>query len=179
MPEPAGGATVGSFVATAPAVFETEAHPVVVGPREIAGLVAEARRASAGRARLLLHPNRADSLHEMVIALPPHSFDHPHINDRSGKSFLALSGRFAVVCYDDDGNLTGAPVLAADGGAGEMLVRLRRPTWHTILPLAGDVVFLETITGPFVGNRFAPWFPSMSDDPQREAFRQAARLRVD
>jgi cupin fold WbuC family metalloprotein len=164
------------FRATSPFVLESMDDPVSFGAADIATLIETAKTSPTGRCRMLLHPERADSLHEMVIALPFTSCDHPHINDRSGKSFCALSGQFAVVHFSDDGSKIGAVVLSAGEWPGQRMVRLRKPCWHTIIPMAGDTVFLETISGPFLGNRFAPWFPG-EDDPQgREAF--AGKLRA-
>src|ERR1700741_2150340 len=104
----------GGFHNTTQAVFEAEADPVVVSSTDIQTLIASARRAPQGRARLILHPTREDSLHEMVIALPPDSCDHPHINFKSGKSFLALSGQFGVMTFSDDGSDARPFVLSAD-----------------------------------------------------------------
>lgn len=169
---------IGTFKPTLPSVLETRSDPVIVGADEIAGLIAAARRAPKGRARLMLHPDRSDPLHEMVIALPPTSCDHPHINYKSGKSFLAMSGQFAVMRFSDDGQDIETIVLSAGGWPGARLVRLRAPAWHTIVPLAGDIVFLETIIGPFEGNRFAPWFPPEAEIDARRAFADRLRARA-
>jgi cupin fold WbuC family metalloprotein len=162
------------FRRESPAVFSGEGDPVVVSRREVGELVVAARAAPNGRARLLLHGGSDDPLHEMVIALPPDSCDHPHINYKSGKSFLALSGQFAVMRCSDDGASIEATVLSAGHWPGAVVCRLRGPAWHTIIPLAGDTVFLETIIGPFTGNYFAEWFPA-SAGAAREAF--VERLR--
>ena len=115
----------------------------------------------------------------MVIALPPTSCDHPHINYKSGKSFLALSGQFAVMRCSDDGETIEAIVLSDGNWPGARMTRLRAAAWHTIIPLQGDTVFLESIIGPFEGNRFAEWFPEDAASPEREAmadrFRAIAR----
>jgi cupin fold WbuC family metalloprotein len=166
----------GGFRKTTQAVFETAADPVAISPTDIKNLVEAARLAPQGRARLILHSTREDSLHEMVIALPRDSCDHPHINFKSGKSFLALSGQFAVICFSDDGSEIRPVVLSAeDGLAGAMMVRLRRAAWHTIIPLAGDTVFLETIIGPFEGNQFAGWFPDANQPRERWAWIEKLR----
>jgi cupin fold WbuC family metalloprotein len=166
----------GGFLKTSQAVFETDADPVVVSPIDIKTLVEAARLAPQGRARLILHPTREDSLHEMVIGLPQDSCDHPHINFKSGKSFLALSGQFALICFSDDGSKIKPVVLSAeDRLAGAKMVRLRKAAWHTIIPLTGDTVFLESIIGPFEGNRFATWFPDASQPREREAWVEKLR----
>lgn len=167
---------IGVFDRTNPAVFETKADPATVTTADIEALVVAARSAPHGRARLILHDGAEDNLHEMVIALPPRSCDHPHINFKSGKSFLALSGQFAVMRGSDDGSLIEATVLSADPRwPGARMTRLRAAAWHTIIPLAGDTVFLETIVGPFTGNFFAEWFPPADKPAEREAW--AERLR--
>jgi cupin fold WbuC family metalloprotein len=158
-------------------VFETAADPAVVTKADIATVIAAARLAPNGRARLLLHAGRDDSLHEMVIALPPDSCDHPHINFKSGKSFLALSGQFAVMRFSNDGSKVEPVVLSATAQwHGAQMLRLRAAAWHTIIPLAGDTVFLETIIGPFEGNRFAPWFSG--EDNVEARMRQVEQLRL-
>jgi cupin fold WbuC family metalloprotein len=160
---------IGTFRGVSPSVFETAADPATVFPSDILALVHAARLAPSGRARLLLHDGKDDKLHEMVIALPSDSCDHPHINFKSGKSFLALSGQFAVMQCSDDGREIRPTVLSADERwRGARMTRLRQPAWHTIIPLAGDTVFLESIIGPFEGNRFADWFPV----PERAQERQ-------
>lgn len=169
---------IGSFQKSTPAVFEIDADPATVSTSDIVTLVVAARSAPNGRARLILHSGRDDNLHEMVIALPSDSCDHPHINFKSGKSFLALSGRFAVMRCSADGGAIDAIVLSAEPERwpGARMTRLRAAAWHTIIPLNGDTVFLETIIGPFEGNRFAEWFPG-ADDPQgRAAWAEKLRL---
>jgi cupin fold WbuC family metalloprotein len=148
------------FVETAPGVLETAQDPVVISNDAIKRLVEVSRSTPRGRARLLLHGDRTDSLHEMVIVLPSESCDHPHINFKSGKSFLAFAGQFAVLCFSDDGSKMQAHVLSGDDRwPGARILRLRKPVWHTVIPLEGDTVFLESIIGPFEGNKFASWFP--------------------
>src|SRR5262245_24568508 len=137
-------ASIRGFTHVSPGVLETRGDPVAIGSSQIAALSEIARSAPAGRARLLLHASRDDALHEMVIALPPESCDHPHINFRSGKSFVALSGQFALLHCSEDGKDIDPIILSAGPWPGERLARLRAPAWHTIVPLAGDTVFLET-----------------------------------
>lgn len=167
---------IGCFDQVAPAVFETTDDPVMVSATDIDALIDSARTAPHGRARLILHPSRDDGLHEMIIALPADSCDRPHINFKSGKSFLALSGQFALMQFSDDGQAVKPIVLSANGSwPGARIARLRKPAWHTIIPLAGDTVFLESIIGPFTGNRFAPWFPDAGKPDERASW--VERLR--
>jgi len=129
-----------------------------------------------------MHNWSEDSLHEMVIALPATSCDHPHINHKSGKSFTAISGQFAVICFSDDGVVATPVVMSGGQWSGACVTRLKKPTWHTIIPLEGNTVFIETIIGPFTGNYFADWFPAADSEERaiaEERLRRLAREAAD
>lgn len=143
------------------AVVKASGPVVVVDDRLIDEVVTRARQAPKKRARALLHPSQDDSLHEMVIALPQDSCDVPHINYKSGKSFHLVQGEMAVMIFSDDGQKVTSVRLGGD--SDRRLVRLNRPYWHTIIPLTDYAVFIETIIGPFSGNRFAEWAPLPED----------------
>lgn len=155
---------------------EVAASPiVVVDDALIDRTIARARRAPRGRARVLLHPGADDLLHEMVIALPRESCDVPHINFKSGKSFHVLRGEMAVMVFADDGSEVRPVRLGESPASRGRMVRLNEPRWHTIIPLSDGVVFVETIIGPFTGNRFAPWSPDPGQAARWTAFADSLR----
>ena len=157
--------------------FRYKNDPCLVGDSHIEGLLNQAKQAPNGRARLLLHEDETSSLHEMVIALPATSFDRPHINFKSGKSFVALRGIFVVVLFLEEGGVAHLEVLSNDS-VGNRLLRLNKPMWHTIVPLEGPCVFLETIIGPFEGNKFAPFSPSVTDESDFSRFANETRSYI-
>lgn len=159
-------------------VFAGTEDPVVLSSRHIQQLLVEAEKTNKKRARLLLHQAIDDALHEMVIALPKESFDRPHINFKSGKSFTALHGIFAVVLFSDLGEMLPPVLLSENGSLGNVMVRLNKPVWHTIVPIHGPCVFLETILGPFEGNRFAPFSPEIHDARSFADFANGVRHQV-
>lgn len=134
--------------------------PVVrVNQKLIKRVVKRAKLASAGRARVLLHLGRNDTLHEMLIALPKRSCDVPHINFKSGKSFHVLQGEMSLIIFSLKGKKAKCVKIGARTSSRCFMVRLNKPFWHTIIPHTKTVVFIETILGPFTGNRFATWCP--------------------
>jgi cupin fold WbuC family metalloprotein len=139
---------------------------------DIDKLIELAKNSSTGRARYLLHHDQDDSLHEMIIALPRESCDIPHVNFKSGKSFQILRGSMAVMLFSDDGE-TITPIRLEVGQPAETncMVRLSKPVWHTIIPLTDYVVFMETISGPFAGNQFAPWAPDKNMSEEYATFK--------
>lgn len=158
-----------SFTELSPAVEVATTPFVIIDDTLIDRTLARARNSPRRRARVLLHPRREDSLHEMLIALPRESCDVPHINFKSGKSFHVMQGEMSLMLFADDGS----EVLPCRLGASliplRRMIRLNRPCWHTIVPLTDYVVFIETIIGPFTGNRFADWAPS-PDTPEWPGF---------
>lgn len=157
----AQAAPLGSEFAELSAAVEVATTPfVVVNDALIDRTITRARDAPHRRARVLLHPGQEDSLHEMLIALPRESCDVPHINFKSGKSFHIVRGEMAVMLFADDGSEVLPCRLGALPSDSRRMVRLNRPYWHTIIPLTDYVVFIETIIGPFTGNRFTEWSPN-------------------
>lgn len=159
-------------------VFETTGDYVSVGFPLVEELLTLSKTCPNERARILLHSNRKDNLHEMIIALPFHSFDRPHINFKSGKSFFALKGIFAVVLFFDEGKEINPVVLSDNGKIGEQFIRLNKPIWHTIVPLNGPCVFLETIIGPFEGNQFASFSPEVNNHQDFLKFSRKVKQQV-
>ena len=164
-----------AFEPREPHVFAARGAEALVGDQAVADLVAAASESPNRRARLLLHRSPDDSLHEMVIALPATSCDRPHINFRSGKSFHVVRGAMAVILFSDDGRERYAVRLDAARGGAPFMIRLNVPRWHTIVPFTDPVVFVETIAGPFTGNRFADWAPTDMDSAEGRSFAETLR----
>jgi cupin fold WbuC family metalloprotein len=167
------GPSLPPFENLTPAVIRASAPVVIVDESLIDTVVSRASQAPKGRARVLLHLSQDDSLHEMVIALPRDSCDVPHINFKSGKSFHLVRGEMVVMLFSDDGQ-TVTPIRLG-GNTGRKMVRLNQPCWHTIIPITEHTVFIETIIGPFAGNRFAEWSPRPEDAAPWSSFVSALR----
>jgi hypothetical protein len=77
----------------------------------------------------------------------------------------------------EDGSQVDAIILSAEPARwpGARMTRLRAAAWHTIIPLEGDTAFLETIIGPFEGNRFAKWFPGEDQPAERRVWVEKMR----
>jgi cupin fold WbuC family metalloprotein len=138
-------------------------------------VVKRAIGSSRKRSRVLLHSDRSDSLHEMLIVLPEVSCDVPHINMKSAKSFHVIRGRMVLMVFSDDGRSVQPYRLAEMSEGVAFMVRLDRPCWHTIIPCTPFVAFIETIIGPFTGNQFAPWAPDDMNGETGQEFATSLR----
>ncbi len=87
----------------------------------------------------------------------------------SWELFALLTGRAAMLTFDDIGRVTGRTELGADAN---LIVEIPPATWHSLVALAPGTVLFEVKRGPYhpTGEHdFAPWAPK-EDDAQADAF---------
>lgn len=152
-------------------VFLAQSPVVSVTKEDIQFLKARAIENPRGRCRLLLHQDVNDTLHEMVIVHTEGGYIRPHKNFTGDKSFSVVEGAFALVSFDEDGNVTGHQVVAAYPEGGVFTVRLTDSRYHTLVNLTPQVVFIETCLGPFKGSQYAPWAPE-EGTPEAQDYHQ-------
>lgn len=135
-----------------------------------------ASKNARGRARICMHKDSAESLHEMLIAITSASYIRPHRHHGKPESFHLVEGAVDVVLLHDDGEI--AEVVPLGSGAN-FYYRLDTPRYHTLV-LRTDVVILHEITlGPFVpgAGDAAPFAPA-EGDPAVGEYRDALARRV-
>jgi len=75
--------------------------------------------------------------------------------------FMVMQGRFALLLFDDHGQVTQRVELAPQ--AEVLACEVRPGSWHTVVALADDGVFFEVKQGPYIAlsdKDFAPWSPA-------------------
>lgn len=151
--------------------YDREEHPRISGS-ELDSLIDAARRESARRARICLHRDRDDPVHEMVICLLGDSYVRPHRHFKD-ESLHWMAGEADLVLLAEDGSLTEAVRLG--GGVGQVrMVRLRGPVFHTILVRSEYLLFHETTRGPLrvEDTEYASWSPAPGDETVATYLRQ-------
>ena len=128
-----------------------------------------AQENDSNKSRLLLHKNKNETLHEMLIvhnSLPPESFkyNHPHKNVNTPKSWQILEGEVVFVVFNDDGKIIGYSILASNSDNQSFMLRLNEACYHTLIPITDVVVYIETLLGPFAGRVDAPWAPKEEEN---------------
>lgn len=136
-----------------------------ISPRDIEQLIAEARTAPLRRARICLHPDTSDVLHEMVIALAGETYVAPHRHPGKSESFHLLAGELDVIVFNEQGHPVERHRLSADDPTLPRVMRLQRPVWHSVIVRTEFAVVHETTNGPFrkEDTEFAPWAPNPAD----------------
>ncbi len=131
---------------------------------DIAALRALTAEAAAGprrRKNLNLHESLDDPIQRLANAFEPGTYLRPH---RHGPEvwelFVLLTGRAAMLTFDDAGCVTGRTELGADAN---LIVEIPPATWHSLISLAPGTVLFEVKRGPYrptAGHDFAAWAPT-------------------
>jgi cupin fold WbuC family metalloprotein len=118
-----------------------------------------AKQSPSKKSRVLLHSSPEKDLHEMLIVHSYGEYIQPHINAHSDKSFIVLEGEMFVVVYRENGKIKNQIHLSCYDGRLAFMLRLNEPMFHTVVPISETVTFLETIKGPHIETRYAPFAP--------------------
>jgi len=137
---------------------------VRVGPAEIELVKRQAAVSARRRARLCLHRDESEPVHEMLIALMATGYVRPHKHVGRGESFHVVEGVADVVLFDEAGVVTETIRLSA-AGDGVRIYRLNESRFHTVLVRTPVFVVHETTAGPFERSdtEFASWAPEEGD----------------
>lgn len=124
-------------------------------------LSSEAQKSARLRKNFNYHPDLSDPINRMLNAVEPHSYVQPHKHENPDKRevFLLLTGRAAVVFFDDNGAITDHIILDNQNNFG---VEIPPSTWHTIVALEKGTVVYEIKDGPYAPSsdkNFAAWAP--------------------
>lgn len=149
------------------AVFRNMGPTIEVDDATIEMLLDAAAAEPKRRARLNLHHDDSDLIHEMIIAFRGDSLNMPHRHVGKSESMHVMRGRLIVVIFDDDGKEIRRTMLGAKDWRGiPNVFRMAAPLWHTVIPLDDKVVVHETTNGPFMPGQnmeIPPWAPAESE----------------
>ena len=160
----------GSFQRLSETVYSTQSPVVWISRSEIDFLQDVATNSSSQKARVLLHGNSEEDLHEMLIVHTAGQYIQPHINLDSAKSFVVLDGEMAVVLFNKGGAISNYVQLGVSRGASAFLLRIDDPVFHTVVPISNTVTFLETVKGPHMQTHYAPFAPPPTDKSKSETY---------
>ncbi len=162
-------------------VFVMESAISYISDRELAILRDAATNAPRRRARINLHPDDADPLHEMIIAVGRGSYIRPHRHPGKSESFHLIEGTVDVVVFDDAGAITQVISLEARRGEAPFYYRMSRPFFHTIIIRSDLLIMHEVTNGPFRSGAavYAPFAPEEDDLAAVAAYMSELTKRVD
>jgi len=122
--------------------------------------VARAAASPRRRANLNVHPALSDPVQRMLNVFQPGTYVRVHRHEpQRFELFLALSGRAAVLTFDDSGGVVECAVLDP---VATWALELPGAVWHTVVALAPDTALFEVKPGPYrplEDKDYAPWAP--------------------
>lgn len=135
-------------------------------------IIQQAKEAPRKRKNYNYHKTYDEVVNRMLNALEADTYVHPHKHEDPDKHevFIILSGKAAIIEFDDNGNITESYVIEA--GTGNYGVEIAPRTWHSIIPLVNGTVVYEIKEGPYSpinDKNFATWAPK-EGSPDCSAF---------
>lgn len=133
-----------------------------VGADALRALTAEAAASARRRKNLNLHETLDDPIQRLCNAFEPGTYLRPHRHSAPGtwELFIVLTGRAAMLTFDDAGGVSARAELAAGGPV--LAVEVPAGAWHSLVALAPGTVLFEVKRGPYrptPETDFASWAP--------------------
>ena len=105
-----------------------------------------ALRNRRGRARICVHKDSGNNLHEMLIGISCGSYVRPHRHQGKIESFHLVEGSADIVILSEQGGIDDVIEL---GPNANFYYRLDSPRYHTLLINSPVLLIHETTNGPF------------------------------
>lgn len=124
-----------------------------------------------------------DTVQRFLNAIEPGSYvrPHRHINPKKDEIFLVLTGKGAIVTFDNLGGVSA--VYPLNPQKGYWGVDIEGGVYHTIVSLAPGSVFYEIKSGPFdpeADKGFADWAPEEKTEAAKTYLNQLeAEIQTD
>ncbi len=133
----------------------------------IAGLAGKASNSQRKRINLNFHKEASDPLQRLLNVMQPGTYLQPHKHENPDKRevFIALTGKFLAVEFDEFGNITDSMLL--DPANGYFAAEVAARTYHSIICLEPDSAIYELKDGPYDpadDKHFASWAPKEGED---------------
>jgi cupin fold WbuC family metalloprotein len=123
-------------------------------------LSAQAAQATRLRSHLNIHPSTQDSVQRLAIAMEPGTYVRAHRHPHTWEMLTALQGRFIVLLYDAEHNVTERIVL----GEEVKLLEFAANTWHSVLSLDEGGVIFEVKQGAYQPVEAQDYLPNSPEE---------------
>lgn len=144
-------------------VFVTPGQIVEIGQDEVNFIKNQALCNLRGRARICMHANPEEQLHEMLIAIRQNSYITPHRHNNKVESLHVIEGAATVVIFNNDGSILKSIKLNT---SENFYYRLNSAYYHTLILHSPILVLHEVTQGPFnlKDSDFASFAPKENDE---------------
>ena len=146
-------------------VFVAKESIIAFGDEESEFVKIAAAKSGRRRARICAHQANDDLLHEMLIAITPGSYIHPHRHLEKSESFHIVEGSVDVIVFNEGGSITNIIELGQYGSGKSFFYRMSESRFHTLHIQSEILVMHEVTNGPFQESMsiLAPFAPLEAD----------------
>ena len=118
------------------------------------------------------HGVDTDASHRLLNAMEPDSYIPPHCHQDASKdeTIVVLRGKFGILFFDGNGNVTAQATMSPSGDA--VGVNIPHGVFHTLVALESGSVFFESKAGPYAPlkpEEKANWAPQ-EGEPDTQQF---------
>lgn len=140
---------------------------IPITEKELSELRKKAATSERKRMNFNFHERLDDHIQRMMNAMNPGTYlqPHRHKNPDKREAFILLTGRVAVIEFNDFGDIVNHIIL--DPELGNYGTEIPVGTWHTLIALKPGSVVYEVKDGPYTpidDKNFAPWAPKEGDE---------------
>jgi cupin fold WbuC family metalloprotein len=130
-------------------------------------IIQQAKESPRKRKNYNYHKTYDEVVNRMLNALEADTYVQPHKHEDPDKHevFIILSGKAAIIEFDDRGNIIDSYIIEA--GTGNYGIEIPPRTWHSIIALTNGTVVYEIKEGPYSpinDKNFASWAPKEGDE---------------
>jgi len=143
-------------------VYTSKDSIVKIGKEEVNFVKRCALTNDRKRARICIHKTSEALLHEMIIAVLPDSYIHPHKHIGKTESFHIIYGEVDVVILDDYGDIVEVIEAGSQLKNKTIFFKIQEGVFHTLLIKSDFLVMHEVTKGPFSRKDtiLAEWAPT-------------------
>lgn len=126
------------------------------------------------RYRLCLHTSVDEVVQEMIVVHCRGNYSRPHAHPFAS-SMLILEGALSMYFFDDAGQVVRTVEMGPRGSGKPYALRIGPREWHMPVCRTPQLVFYETMPGPFdrdAVNLWSPWSPPEEDQAAVAAYLQ-------
>src|SRR6266571_5618438 len=146
-------------------VYVTEEAFPSVGTSEVEFLRGAISASALGRARLCMHKDPEDRMHEMFISFTGTNYVRPSKHLGKDESLHVIDGSAEYVFFDSSGRVTNVVPLGTYSSDRQFYCRIPAETEHALIIRSDNISVHESTVGPF--NRadtvFSAWSPDGND----------------
>ena len=136
-----------------------------ISKKEILTLLSKAKKNFSNKARICMHKNLNEKIHDMFIVHLKDCYVRPHKHLKKSECMFIINGEADAIIFDDNGKILQKIELGNYSSGKDFFYRINNNTFHMLLIKSEFFIFHENTEGPFKSDEtvYAKWSPKKHD----------------